>query len=162
MPGKQTSISFNLDGLEKLAREIGKSYITRVGVLGSKAFRTDDEPMNNAEIGLIHEFGSVSANIPPRSFLRMPLETKRTDLVKSMSQPNVRGAVSAGQYKKVYQIMGVNAEAIINDAFVSGGFGKWAPNKSATIAAKGSSKPLIDTGQLRRSITSDVVRRGQI
>jgi hypothetical protein len=35
--------------------------------------------------------------------------------------------------------------------------GKFAPLKAKTIKRKGSSKPLIDTGQLRQSITYRVV-----
>ena len=36
--------------------------------------------------------------------------------------------------------------------------GSFTPNKPATIKRKGSSRPLIDTGHLRQSITSKVVK----
>ena len=36
----------------------------------------------------------------------------------------------------------------------------WAENAESTIKQKGSSKPLIDTGQLRKSITHVVKKKG--
>ncbi len=159
---KQTQIKFNLDGLDDLKKKLGGSYVTRVGILGGKAAREDDAPMNNAEIGLVHEFGSEGANIPPRSFLRLPLEEKRRELMKAFATNTARAAIESGDYKKVFQVLGVKAEEIIQEAFASGGFGRWPALKASTVAMKGSSAILIDTGQLRRAITSDVVKKGSI
>lgn len=39
------------------------------------------------------------------------------------------------------------------EAFDTGGFGTWAPLDPATIAAKGSSRPLVDTGALLKELT---------
>lgn len=159
---KQTKISFNIDGLNDLRRAVGGSLMTRVGVLGSKDNRNGDGPMGNAEIGLIHEFGSETAGLPPRSFLRMPLETHREELLKGMSNGAVKTAMETGQYRKVFAILGVVAEGIVQKAFSSGGFGKWQKLKPSTIDAKGSAAVLIDTGQLRRAITSDVVNKSAV
>ncbi len=159
---KQTQIKFNLNGMEKLRQQVGDSYITRVGILGGHAMRKSNGPMNNAEIGTIHEFGSEAAQIPPRSFLRMPIEEKRKELMSSFATSSTKAAMETGDFKKVFQNLGVRAEDIVDQAFSSGGFGHWHALKQSTIDAKGSSVILIDTSQLRRSITSDVVRKGQI
>ncbi len=159
---KQTQIKFNLDGLDNLRKQLGNSYVTRVGILGGKAAREDDAPMNNAEIGLIHEFGSEGANIPPRSFLRLPLEEKRRELMKAFASNSTKAAIESGEFKQVFLNLGIKAEEIIQEAFASGGFGHWPALKASTVASKGSSAILIDTGQLRRAITSDVVKRGSV
>jgi hypothetical protein len=157
---KQTKVTFNIDGLKELRRAVGGTLMTRVGVLGSKNAR--DGEMGNADIGLVHEFGSEAAGIPPRSFLRMPLETHRAELLKGMSTKAVQDAMDSGQYRKVFQILGVKAEEIVQQAFSTAGFGKWPKLKPSTIDAKGSAAPLIDTGQLRRAVTSDVVNRAEV
>lgn len=159
---QQTEISFNLDGLEDIRRKLGDELVARVGILGSDVARKgdDDTDLTNSEIGVIQEFGSETANIPPRSFLRMPVETHAREIMKSMDSPAVRKAVESGDAVTVFKILGIAAESFVKQAFSSGGFGKWAPNTPATVDRKGSSKPLIDTGELRRSITSDVVKKG--
>ncbi|MGH9678182.1 MAG: hypothetical protein ACRD36_13845, partial [Candidatus Acidiferrum sp.] len=119
-------------------------------------------PMNNAEIGVIHEFGSEGAHIPPRSFLRMPMEEKRRELMKSFQTATSKAAMDSGRYREVFRILGVHAEAIVQEAFATGGFGHWPALQPSTIAAKGSSAILIDTKKLRQSITSDVVTKGQL
>jgi hypothetical protein len=56
--------------------------------------------------------------------------------------------------------MGHQAEAVIQDAFDSQGFGQWDKNISKVyITAKGSDTPLIDTGFLRQSVTSKVSKK---
>lgn len=159
---KQTKITVNLKGLEDLRKQLGNEYVTRVGVLGGKVSRHDGGPMTNADIGVVHEFGSESANIPARSFLRMPVETHGKEITKAMGGAMVKKAVESGNIKQVYQILGVVAERIVDDAFATGGFGQWPVLQQSTIDKKGSSAILIDTAELRRSISSDVKRKGEL
>ena len=177
----QTSISYNLDGLESLMRQIGGDYVARVGILESQAstphYKTtpvtigkkqynkktsQGSGLTNGAIGVIQEMGSITNNIPARSFLRLPIETKEKDIVKAMGGKTVQSAIENNQIKTVYSLLGVVAESYVKQAFSSGGYGQWAALNPQTIARKGSSAPLIDTGQLRRSITSDVVKKGDL
>jgi hypothetical protein len=48
--------------------------------------------------------------------------------------------------------LGAAGRAIIIQAFSTSGWGTWKANSPVTIILKGSDKPLIDTGSLRRSI----------
>lgn len=160
---KQTKISFNLDGLEDMKKEIGDTWRARVGILGSHAARTDpDSGLNNAELGVIQMFGSITNNIPPRDFLLMPIKQNSQEITRAMATPSARAAFERKDYKRLFQLLGAKAEEIVQLAFESGGFGKWPPLKPATIARKGSSAILIDTGQLRRAISSDVEKKGSI
>ena len=66
-------------------------------------------------------------------------------------------ALSELDITKLNNEAGLTATVVINDAFESGGFGEWAPLKPETIRRKGSDKILIDTGDLRRSISYEVM-----
>jgi hypothetical protein len=158
----QTKITFNLTGLDKLTKGISNEYRARVGILGDNAQRTEGGPLNNAELGVIQMFGSLTKNIPPRDFLFMPVQTHDREIVRAMSGSAVKAAMVAGDFKKVYALLGAKALEFVLMGFETAGFGQWAPNKPATIAAKGSDQPLIDTGQLRRAQTSDVVKKSDI
>jgi phage gpG-like protein len=157
-----TQVKYNMDGLNDFIKGLGGEYVTRVGVLGGNQARGDGD-LTNSEIGVVHEYGTKSGNIPSRSFLRMPLEVKSKDFVKGIGNSKmVKDAIARGDYKRVYELMGAKAEQIVDDAFATGGFGMWPPLKPETIAAKGSAGILKDTQQLRRSVTSDVKNKGDM
>ncbi len=182
--GKNISVSINMDKLLKLKEEFSKKYVTRVGVLGQKNNRIPikegeshaqykirvksilrkqqeekgNEEKTNAEIGLKQEVGSLSEHIPRRSFLEMPLTLKMPDYYKTFSNQLMK-AIDEGNIKPVYVNLGIKGEQIVQMAFASRGFGQWPDNSPVTVARKGSSSPLIDTGQLRKSITSDVISK---
>lgn len=151
-----TKIDFDNSGFKKIKGALSDSLKTRVGILGDKANEAHGEGKTNVEIGSIHEFGSVSQGIPPRSFLRMPLEMKIWEWVKK-NKDHYKEMLEAGTLRKWYTALGFAAEEIVDNAFISRGFGKWLPLKPRTIKAKGSDMPLIDTGQLRASISSQVL-----
>lgn len=160
MPAK-SEVRVNLKGLDDFKKAFAGSYKARVGILGQNVARTDEKTgMTNAEIGAIQMFGSLTRNIPPRDFLMMPIQSHEKEIVAGMNKASVKAAFDRGDYKKVLQMLGLIAEGFVQQAFESAGFGQWEPNKPSTIARKGSSRPLIDTGQLRRAISSDVVKKG--
>lgn len=160
---QQTRIRADTSKLEDLVKQLGSTYVARVGILGNKAATNHQETdLTNAELGVIQEFGSITANIPPRSFLRMPIETHEEEIVETLEKTGAKERIERGEIKGLYRQMGIAAEGVVQRAFATGGYGNWEPNKPATIAAKGSSAPLIDTAELRRSITSDVVKRSEI
>lgn len=157
-----TKIEFNLKGLENLRREVGSAHKTRVGILGSHAARTEPgSPLNNAEIGVIQMFGSITKNIPARDFLFFPIQSHQREIIHDMQASAVKNAVVAGDFKNVYGLLGAAALKWVLAAFDTSGFGQWAPNAPSTVDKKGSARPLIDIGELRRACTSDVVSRSK-
>lgn len=157
---KEHKFTFNIAPLKELRAELAKNYKAKVGVIGAKATRANSKDgFNNAEIGIVHEMGSQSNQVPARSFLRMPLETKSREITQFAQ--NNKGMIAEGKVVKFFELLGIKAEAIIQEAFASRGFGNWSPNTPATIAKKGSSAPLIDTGELRKSISSEVMTNGR-
>lgn len=160
-----TKIELNLKGLDDLRRQAGDSYRARVGILSGpngKAGEKHANGIDNVTLGVIQMFGSATNHIPPRDFLVMPIRMNATEIVKQMKGAQVSKAIMAQDFKQVYKLLGAAALSWILKAFETRGFGQWAPNKPSTIDRKGSSMPLIDTSQLRRSITSDVVGKSGV
>lgn len=155
-----TKINFDLSGLDKLRKQLGENMIAKVGYLGSGKGQEQHAgtQATNTDIALVHEFGSATNNIPPRSTLRMPIEHKKEEIVTFLQSDKIKKLIEAGEITKVYQLLGVFGEKIVQEAFESGGFGMWPPLKEATIKAKGGDAILIDTGQLRRAVSSEVAK----
>lgn len=159
-----TKIEFDMSGFDVIKKALEDNFKTRVGILGSKASQIHDAKdssgkpidvgLTNADIGAIHEFGS--GNIPRRSFLQFPLETYIGKWIRA-NKDRYYEMMTKGNLKKFYEAMGLEAEKIVNEAFTTSGYGTWAPNAPLTVKLKGSAMPLINTGQLRASISSKVL-----
>lgn len=114
----------------------------------------------NADLLYLHEHGSPARNIPPRPVLKIGLSGKDTQ--KKINQLLRQGAMVAltGDTEKAmtyYEKAGMVGVAAVKGTF---GSGSLAPNAPSTIARKGSSAPLIDTGALQGSITYAVRKKG--
>ena len=151
-----SSVKLDMSGFKELKNKLDTKKKVRVGILGADNSR-DGEPFGNAEIGLVQEMGSTTKNIPPRSFIRMPLEKNAKQLASVFNTNIIRNAIENGDIDTALELLGIKAEAIIQEAFETQGFGQWAANAPSTASQKGSSSPLIDTGELRKSISSEVV-----
>lgn len=151
-------IKFDNKGFDIIKKALSDNYKTRVGILGANGSRVhEDSDLTMAEIGAIHELGSISDKIPARSFIKMPLELKAFEWIKDNKDRYFK-YLKLGKIKQFYKDLGFGAEDIINQAFTSSGFGAWLPLKPSTIKKKGSSMPLLDTGALRGSISSTVLK----
>lgn len=170
--------TFNFDdsGLQNLLKAMSGDGSVRIGVFGGEHMEAGQKRkigsdqgrlggrkqtktksgMTNAEVGFLMEYGAPQRKIPSRSWLRMPIMSKINQIVKDSAR-GFSEAVKTGDSKKFLTIVGINAEKWIELAFDTRGFGSWAANRPSTIERKNSDTPLIDTGQLRRSVTSMVV-----
>ena len=155
---------FKTEGIDRLLDLPQNTPFAKVGVLSSTNSRNpkkgETDVGTNVAIGMKHEFGSLTENIPQRSFLRMPLNKKRKKLLDSVKgKKTVDEIVSQLGLVGAVERLGVAAEGIVQDAFKTRGFGSWAPNAPSTVKSKGSNAPLIDTKQLSDSIVSQVVSK---
>lgn len=140
----------------------------KVGVLASKggSAKHADSDMTLVEIAATHEFGSSDGHVPERSFIRSTLNVRIADelaeKVTAACKLVVTGKLDAD---KALALLGTYAASEIkntitmNEADAYGEY-PYPPLADSTIAAKGSSVPLIDTGQLKNSITYEVVHEG--
>lgn len=155
--GKHT---VDLGGIEGFKKVLKSKMIAKVGVLGGSPAR-EEGAVTNADLGMIHEYGTSDGRIPARSWLRMPLQFKMPEVYKSMGGALIDAAFRGEKRLALqFSLLGKRAEAVIQRAFGSRGFGNWAPNKPSTIRQKGSDSPLIDTAEFRKSITSEVATKG--
>lgn len=155
------SISDRDHGLKALVERIGKlsKASVRVGVLedrGAEAKSTDDgaaSTMTVIEVATIHEFGAPAAGIPARSFLRGTVDEQMAEI--RADQHKIAVAVISGKLdlRRGLDQLGARIAAKIQQRIARG---IQPPLNARTIARKGSSKPLVDTGQLRSSISWEV------
>lgn len=127
------------------------------GTNGRKTSKIGDQAskMTIAQIAVIHEFGAPAAGIPARPVMKqtnLKYQSHLAPLQARLLQQIYRGTLTPEQALKQ---MGVYWEGRIKVMFREGQFKALDPK---TVRAKGSSKPLIDSGQLRNSVTSRVVR----
>jgi phage gpG-like protein len=151
MPNKSI-MNFNLKGLDNLKKELKDQAGVKIGILGDTNSR-DANGQTNAEIGVVHEFGSFSRNIPKRSFLREPFFEKRKEFLAKILEVTQRDLGKKNGVERILSTMAVLGVSIVQRAFATGGFGKWQPLSFKTTEKKKSASILIDTGQLRKSIT---------
>jgi phage gpG-like protein len=146
----------NTKGLDNLEKILLKTKLAlRVGVLGKDSSR--DDGLNNATIAAIQELGSESKKIPARSFLKMPIE-KTKKAINNFVGNALKATLKNGKnIKYLLNQVGLFCVAKIQEAFDSRGFGTWAPNKPQTIKRKKSSAPLIQEGELRKSVSYDII-----
>lgn len=139
-----------LDALKALAN---KDVL--VGIPESKDARDEGE-FGNAGIGYINESGSPAQNIPPRPHLKPGVKSVEQDFMPHLKaaaqkalEGNTEGAVTSLDRAGTVAANGVKRYITIT------GF---TPLAEATIAnrlrrGRTGNKPLIDTGEYRRSIT---------
>lgn len=173
------TVTLNTKGLQEIRRKlnvVGKSHVD-VGIFSDHNARDDGE--TNAEVGAKMEFGSTEESTPSdaqikargreyeiiptwsgnpaRSFLEMPLKTDLPSRINNQGSLLVDGLVEFGP-NQFLNLIGIMASKSVDAAFETEGFGTWAPNSEKTQEWKGSSKPLIDSSQLRQSISHRVIK----
>jgi phage gpG-like protein len=142
-----------LDTLVKALKK--KPPSIRVGILG-KGARTGGAAggPTNAQVGAWHEFGTTT--LPVRSFLRVPLADNLDARLKSagaFDRAVLNRVIASGSIRPWCEQVAIVAEAIVLEGFDTGGYGKWRPSD---MTYKHNAQTLVETGQLRNSISSDV------
>ena len=147
----RTEHNGGLKGFLERFKEIGKPKVY-IGVPASKN-GMHEGGINMATLLAIHVLGAPSRGIPQRDPLRPPLIANAQRYTDLMAQ-GIKNALADGTDPNVvYEKIGIVAVNDVNDYFVNGSF---KPLDQKTIDRKGSSKPLIDTEELRGAITYEV------
>jgi len=137
-------------GIEALRKRVETPGTVDAGIIDAGKHKSGDDTV--AEIGYKHEFG---IGVPERSFMRSTVHAKKKatiSLQKKLLIQIIRGTM------KVEAGLGLLGE-FMSDAIRRKIVAINTPaNSPQTIKAKGSSNPLIDTGQMKNSITYEVNR----
>jgi phage gpG-like protein len=148
-------IKYDIKELNELNKTFNDRKIVKIGILGNKNNRKD-KGLTNSMIGSIHEFGSFEKNIPRRSFLKDTFDIKINEFISKTKDIISKNIKKKNAMKIIFSQVGIFGEILIQNAFETDGFGKWKPLSKKTIERKKSEKILVDTAQLRKSITSKV------
>jgi hypothetical protein len=153
MPTSATVIDTD-KGLNRAVANIKKlgASTLKVGIMGDES----NQGTSVVDYGMYNEFGT--RHIPARPFMGTTADRYTDELQKFaqfMAGRIVDGTMSAEQF---LQILGqwyvAKTKQTIKEAT------SWAaPDSAATIHAKGSSSPLIDTGRLINAINYEVQAR---
>ena len=151
------------------SRDMGKKRINatlkqlskmkaHVGVPGGATPPVDDngKPLgiSMAELAYIHEKGSLANKMPSRPLMHQTKRRVEKKFVRLLANGYKR-AVKGANAERILRSIGVAYEGEMKKSFVAEVF---VENTEATKKRKGSSRPLIDTGAFRQSITSKVVK----
>lgn len=134
------------------AKQINQMQLV-VGIPNNENSREESEGITNAELAMIHEFGVPEKGIPERSFMRSTASEESENLGR-LSKAKITECIEGNASPHdVFATIGAYLQGKIVEKITDGEF---EPNNENTVKRKGSSKPLIDTGQLRASITYEV------
>ena len=158
------SVTVRDNGARALVQRLGdQRYVGRkgvgiavdVGVIGEKAAEPEHDGEGGLTVAQVAEWIELGIGQPMRSWLRGWIEENQTEIdeririesrkVLTGAQPLDVGLARIG----VWMVAGIQARIAR---------GIEPANAQSTIDKKGSSKPVIDTGQVRQSMSSRVVR----
>lgn len=154
----------NMKRLTRTLKFMKENYVM-VGIPQKKS-RRPGEPVTNAELLFIHSFGSPINNVPARPVIEPAIKDDK-DRLSKMLKRSATLSLEGKEEEAVEQLKltGMRGQNISRAWFTSPKNG-WPPNSPSVAAAKrkkGSTepKPLIDTGELRKSIIYVVVKKGE-
>lgn len=146
-------------------RFLKENYVL-VGIPQEKTDRKPEDGITNAELMFIHTNGSPINNIPARPVIEPAIKENKEKIsehFKLAFQEAMKGNKDAAFNQ--LKLAGMRAQNAARAWFLDDKNG-WPPNSPSVAARKrkkGSTepRPLIDTGELRKSITFVVVKKGE-
>lgn len=143
------------DGTKRKAQLLAMSDKTTSKRRKAKLVKAAGEDVSNAELLFIHTKGSPQQHIPARPVLEpaVAADGNRQAIGHELAE-SVKLSIAGDDLKSKKRIRraGLAGQNAARKWFTDPR-NNWAPNRPATIARKGSDKPLIDTGALRAAIT---------
>lgn len=138
-------------GYRKVIAQVGKisrGYSAVIGVFGEgSAKEHGSDGISLGELAFIHEMG---LGVPQRSWLRSWVDSQKARIDSDLRKIADQGLRGEDLGRALSRLAARYAAEV--QAWISGGNVE-PPLADSTIERKGSSVPLIDTGQLRSGIT---------
>jgi hypothetical protein len=142
-------------GIDKIKKDMEKlmRMDVLVGIPQDKSIRKTGK-INNAQLLYIHTNGSELQGIPKRPVIEPAINADSNKEAITEELKKAAKLTLNGQYTEAMQQL--NKTGMLGQNFSRSWFNDprngWAPNSAKTIEKKKSDRPLIDTGQLRKSI----------
>lgn len=144
-------------GLRARLTALREKWYARVGILADAPKREHDgesSAFTLVEVAYVHEFGAPGAGIPQRSFIRATLDEKADELRALQAKLAERVVAGKLAMRVAAEQLGLKAKGWIQQRMARN---IPPPLAAETIARKGSSVALIDTGQMRSAVTAVAV-----
>jgi hypothetical protein len=140
--------------LKRQLPQIAGAEVT-VGIQSDAGASQDGTPI--AAYAAYNEFGTSGGGwggpIPARPFLGSTFDDKRDAWGRAADVAISQALTGERSFADGLGILGTMAQQDVQTTIASGDF---APNSPVTVALKGSSQPLIDTGAMRQAIRYEV------
>ena len=150
-----TDTDLGADALQRMLKGTGRATV-RVGILSDSPHQERDGAsgaLSVAEIAAVHEFGAPAVNVPQRSFIRATVDAEAAEiqrLQETLFAQVIDGGITEAQ---ALELIGAKVAAMMQARIASN---VPPPLKPETVERKGSSVALVDTGQLKSSLTWQV------
>lgn len=135
--------------IDKGWKQIKKNIFKMNGAYTAVGWIASESGQDNVNKAVWNEYGTRKG-VPSRPFMRRTFDKNKLQtqkLLKKYAKLVMQGKMNNRQaLAQVGEIYSSMMKKMIRT-------GGWPPNSPKTIAAKGSSKPLIDTGEMLNSIT---------
>lgn len=135
-------------GLMALSRRLAK--LNKRVLIGVPAGKSEEDGASMALVAAVNEFGSPDRGIPERPFLRAGIRENYPRITRLNVRTLREVAEGTMTADTALNLLGEVTAGGVKAKIAEGGF---VANAPSTIKAKGSDKPLIDSGALRQSIT---------
>lgn len=151
----QSGMQMITDALPDLLRRLA-AVAQRDVLVGVPAGEARDDGPSNAEIGYQNEFGSPANNIPARPHLLPGVAAVQDKVVAKLTQAADAAATGRpSDAERQLHAAGLLAQNSVRRTLTTTAYRPLSESTLAERRARGrtGTKPLIDTGQYRRSIT---------
>lgn len=139
--------------LQAMAAAAGKPDAQVVVGWPARAGQHRGSGLTVTQIAAIHEYGSPSRGIPQRSMLGATYDLNAARYADAARKIGIGITYGRIDLKRGLDLLGVTIKGDVQKRIAAG---IMPPNTPATIARKGSSTPLIDTGQMRGALDHEV------
>ena len=140
--------------LARMSRLNKSPMVSDVGVIGDAAGAPHgDGETTTGDVALFHELGLGN---PRRSWLIDTINQHEELIAQTLSEYDKRIVAGTLDEKTALDRFGLMLVGLIQERIAAG---IDPPNAESTVALKGSSTPLIDTGQFRSSITNRTTKK---
>lgn len=147
----------NLDKIKATLERVPEEFENMVAQIGFPSGINYEDGTSVAYVAAIQEFGAPAVGIPARPFMQPTVNEKKDTWVTIIEKQLPKVALGKMSAFDVLDLVGIAAAADIQTKISSI---YTPPNAPATIRAKGSAKPLVDTGLMLASVQNAVNKTG--
>lgn len=146
---KVKDVDHGWKGILSAAMAMARDAHVKVGILGDSdrgGMHVEGSPLTVAEVAIVNEFGTADGHTPSRPAHRMTFDRRREEIGREAA--HALTAVVIDRKITVHQAltaMGLKHATEVRKTITEGA-GVPPPNAPSTVQAKGSSRPLVDTG----------------